>query len=439
MSKEMQFAGDYQLENILVHAPSTNGSLDIKGLMLELNVYESIYTPNLSGSLTIADSANHLQNVPFIGQEELEFKFGVPDNDLIDFTRHRARVTKISNVVRTEERQQVYTLNFTTKEFVRNLRHKVAKSYKGNALQIIHEVLKDTIGTDKSLRLEDTKQRLQLLGNNMDPFSFCSMVAKRSSSRDFNTDGMLFYESHFGYNLSSFGSISQLEPKIEYFVNPTDDRDTEADMHKILEYRITKNQDLLAHIKTGLLASTHYTYEHTNKKYSTTTQKYFDTFANLPFHTDNAPIYSQTPEDEKGNTVSDFTEASITYSTSNPYLFTKNFVDFQDYSNTSNLKPSRVYNYLSNDAFSVKCTVPGNSVLGAGDVVVLNLPSLEPIPDNSVGRNVYDQYLSGRYILTNIVHTLSSTGYSTTFDAVKDSVPIRYVPGATPREVINRL
>ena len=98
-----------------------------------------------------------------------------------------------------------------------------------------------------------------------------------------------------------------------------------------------------------------------------------------------------------------------------------------------------MYIYLSNDAFSVKCTVPGNSVLGAGDVVVLNLPSLEPIPDNSVGRNVYDQYLSGRYILTNIVHTLSSTGYSTTFDAVKDSVPIKYVPGATPREVMNRL
>ena len=36
--------------------------------------------------MTIADSANHLQNVPFIGQEELEFKFGIPDNDLIDFT-----------------------------------------------------------------------------------------------------------------------------------------------------------------------------------------------------------------------------------------------------------------------------------------------------------------------------------------------------------------
>ena len=82
--KEMQFAGDYQLENILVHAPTSNGGLDIKNLMLELNVYESIFSPTLTGALTIADSANHLQNVPFIGQEELEFKFGIPDNDLVD-------------------------------------------------------------------------------------------------------------------------------------------------------------------------------------------------------------------------------------------------------------------------------------------------------------------------------------------------------------------
>ena len=133
MSKEMQFAGDYQLENIFVHAPSTNGSLDIKSLMLEMNVYQSIFSPSLNGSLTIADSANHLQNVPFIGQEELEFKFGIPDLDLVDFTKHRARVTKISNVVRTEERQQVYTLNFTSKEFVRNLRRKLKKSFMSMA------------------------------------------------------------------------------------------------------------------------------------------------------------------------------------------------------------------------------------------------------------------------------------------------------------------
>ena len=437
--KEMQFAGDYQLENILVHAPTSNGGLDIKNLMLEMNVYQSIFSPTLTGALTIADSANHLQNVPFIGQEELEFKFGIPDNDLVNFTKHRARVTKISNVTRTEERQQVYTINFTTKEFVKNLRNKLTKSYKGAADQIITEILNDTLTTRKNIKAEATRQRLQLLGNNMSPFDFCSMVARRSSSRDFKSSGLLFYESHFGYNLRSFGALSTQGEKIEYFVNPTDDRVTNRDIQKILEYKVMKTQDVLAHIKTGLLGSTHYTYDINEKRYSTKTQKYFDSFTDTPFHTDRKPIYSQTPEDESGKRIDDFDKASISYSTSSPYLFTTSATDTTDYSNTSNLTPDRIYTSLSNDAFTVKCTVPGNSVLGAGDVVILNLPSLDPIPKNTPNSKVYDRYLSGRYILTNVVHTLSPTSYSTTFDCVKDSVPINYLSSTTPREVIGRL
>ena len=200
-----------------------------------------------------------------------------------------------------------------------------------------------------------------------------------------------------------------------------------------------KLQDLLAHIKTGFLASTHHTYNANEKRYSTTNSQYFDSFSNFPFHTDKSPIYSRTPEDESGRTVQDFVDSSITVSSSNPHLFTTSASDTTDYSNTSNLRPTRLFTNLSNDSIAVKCTVPGNSVLGAGDVVILNLPSLEPIPDNSVGRNVYDRYLSGRYILTNVVHTLSPTSYSTTFDCVKDSVPINYLSSTTPREVIGRL
>ena len=67
----MQFAGDYKLDSVIVH--SATGSIDIKALMVELNVYESIHAPNLSGSMVIADVANHVQNMPIIGQEDIEF------------------------------------------------------------------------------------------------------------------------------------------------------------------------------------------------------------------------------------------------------------------------------------------------------------------------------------------------------------------------------
>ena len=68
----MQFAGDYKLESVIVH--SASGSMDIKDLILELNVYESIHSSNLYGNLTIMDSANHVQNLPIIGQEDIEFE-----------------------------------------------------------------------------------------------------------------------------------------------------------------------------------------------------------------------------------------------------------------------------------------------------------------------------------------------------------------------------
>lgn len=433
MADTMQFAGDYQLDKIAVWAATTKGRLDIKNLMVEMNIYESIFSPSLSGSLTVSDTTNHLQNVPFIGQEELEFQFGVPDNELIDFSKHRARITKVSNMVRIEEREQVYTLNFTTREMVRNLRTVLESSYAGSADQIIEEVLDDDLGTQKNWDLEPSSQRQQVVGNSMNPFEFCSMVAKRGSSRDYESDGLLFFENHRGYHCKSYTSLSQLEPVVEYFAVPGDERDVDKDMMKILEYRVTKNQDVLAHTVTGLLASTHYTYDINTKSYTTQTKKYFDTFDNT-LHTEETafPIYSTTPEDQSGRAMDSYTKSSITSSTKNSHLFTSSSSDTTDYSNTSGLRLSQNHSVLSHDALTVKCTVPGNSVLAAGDIVELNLPSLEPQNADSPQERVYDQYSSGRYLLTNIVHTITPTSYTTTFDATKDCVRANYVSNITP-------
>ena len=102
----MQFAGDYKLDNVIVH--SASGSIDIKDLLLELNVYESIHSSNLYGNVTMMDSANHVQNMPIIGQEDIEFTVQTDeDTGTLDFTTFRGRIYKVNNMVRTVERQQV--------------------------------------------------------------------------------------------------------------------------------------------------------------------------------------------------------------------------------------------------------------------------------------------------------------------------------------------
>ena len=92
----LQFAGDYRLGPIVLF--SSSDPIDLRPLMLELNLYESIHSPNMYGNLVIRDSANHKQNAPIIGQEEISFTLEIPENETITFSDYRMRIYKISGV-----------------------------------------------------------------------------------------------------------------------------------------------------------------------------------------------------------------------------------------------------------------------------------------------------------------------------------------------------
>ena len=435
---DSQFAGDFQLDYIIIH--SSSDPIDIKPLWLELNVYESINSPQVYGDITIADSANHIQNIPIIGQEEIEFVFGTPDNELIDFESFRGRIYKVSNMVRTEERQQVYTIHFTSKEFIKNHRTRIDLAYNDSGDVICENILRDVLQTNKALNLEPSDLKVKLLGNNMKPFDFIRMLAKRCRSREFEGAGYLFFENHRGYNFRSWESLvvsaNGIRPaQIEYFVSPSSKSDVASDMQSILEYRVVKNQDFLAASVSGMLGSTHYIYDMHTKSYVKKEHKYHEVFNDRNHNEDptSNPLFTDTPVEE-GKNISDYTDQRLMLSNKDIRLHQINEYDGHNYDNLGQFNQDRLHDYTTHNQLVVKCTVPGNSVLAAGDVVLLNLPSFEPIPTVSPTERVYDEYLSGRWILTNIVHAVSPQNYSTTFDCVKDSTPIPYVSGAIPLE-----
>ncbi len=435
---DSQFAGDFQLDYIIIH--SSSDPIDIKPLWLELNVYESINSSQITGDVTIADSANHLQNIPIIGQEEIEFVFGTPDNELIDFESFRGRIYKVNNMVKTDERQQVYTIHFTSKEAIKNHRSRINVAHEDTGDVICENILRDVLKTNKALNLEPSDLKVKLLGNNMKPFDFIRMLAKRCRSREFEGAGYLFFENHRGYNFRSWESLvasaNGIRPaQIEYFVSPSADKDVARDMHSILEYRVIKNQDFLAASVSGMLGSTHYIYNMHTKTYVKKEHKYHDVFEERNHNEDptSNPLFTDTPvEDTKR--VSDYTDQRLLLSNMDSRLHMQSDIDGHNYDNLGQFNQDRLHDYTTHNQLVVKCTVPGNSTLAAGDVVLLNLPSFEPIPTVSPDERVYDEYLSGRWILTNVVHAVSPQNYSTTFDCVKDSTPIPYMSGAIPLE-----
>ena len=428
---DSQFAGDFQLDYIIIH--SSSDPIDIKPLWLELNVYESINSSQITGDVTIADSANHLQNIPIIGQEEIEFVFGTPQNEQIDFESFRGRIYKVNNMVKTDERQQVYTIHFTSKEAIKNHRSRINVAHEDTGDVICETILRDVLKTKKALNLEPSDLKVKLLGNNMKPFSFIRMLAKRCRSREFEGAGYLFFENHRGYNFRSWESLvasaNGIRPaQIEYFVSPSSKADVASDMHSILEYRVVKNQDFLAASVSGMLGSTHLIYDMHTKSYVKKEHKYHEVFNNRNHNEDptSNPLFTDTPVEE-GKSISDYTDQRLMLSNKDIRLHQINEYDGHNYDNLGQFNQDRLHDYFTHNQLVVKCTVPGNSTLAAGDVVLLNLPSFEPIPTVSPDERVYDEYLSGRWILTNVVHAVSPQQYTTTFDCVKDSTPIPYV------------
>ena len=73
----MDFAGDYNLSEIAL-INHQGEAIDIKLLVQELNIYESIYNNAVTGTVVITDAVNLINNLPIQGTERLAFKLKTP-------------------------------------------------------------------------------------------------------------------------------------------------------------------------------------------------------------------------------------------------------------------------------------------------------------------------------------------------------------------------
>ena len=142
----IEFAGDFSLENITIHNHEDNLAVDIKGLVVEFNIYESIFANALTGSLVISDSTGLIGKLPVQGTERLTFKLstkGMPVIDCSDETGHPMHIYKLSDKQQAKDGMQVYVLHFCSREFLRNLRTKVSKAFSGTLDQMVNSIMTD--------------------------------------------------------------------------------------------------------------------------------------------------------------------------------------------------------------------------------------------------------------------------------------------------------
>ena len=105
----VEFAGDYNMDEVLL-VNHEGEKTDIKKMITEFNIYESIYKNAVTGTIVISDAQNMIVKMPIQGTERLEFKLSTPGTkklthtvDATEETGHPFYIYKLTNKKQIQE------------------------------------------------------------------------------------------------------------------------------------------------------------------------------------------------------------------------------------------------------------------------------------------------------------------------------------------------
>ena len=454
------FAGDYDCKHIFLH-DHEGDKTDIKQLVDELNIYESIYKNAMTGSVVITDAQNLITKLQIQGIERISFVIKTPgtkgDRDIINASEesgHPFHIYKITDRVQVAPGTLRYVLHFGSREFMRNIRTKVSQAYDGRLDRAVYAMFLDEnyLDSRKTLTFEPCGNSDKIVIPNMRPFDAINMIARRALPEKSNGVGYYFYETTKGYHFRSWENMcvsqgrNKRPTKQTFYYAPINVKDDPAVDNKIeYDYKLIDNYEFITNIHDTAANTALGTYGHRvisynffDKSFTEEDYNYHNQFA-LTRHTDSATSQFYGEKYAVGESNVDETIANQKTQSSKVSDYPESRVSLQPTTQFTHNTPEGSYgidvledgrklgqeisqkNQVLNGT-TLKLTVKGQSYIEAGDVIEFKMRAVdEKNPDGQE-----DPQFSGRYIITKVRHKINPTRYDMILECSKDSVKTGY-------------
>ena len=425
----LQAAGDYDLDGALIIG-SSGRRINIINQLRELNIYQSIDSPFMSGNIVLADSAGVAELLPILGQERLLFSLKTPGHkDSVNFNDYHAIIYNLEKRFQTTDREQTLIINWTTLEHYKNLHTKISKSFNGMISTMVSEILSSDnfLGSKKPLHIDMTKNIRKYVIPNLNPFQTINLLKEEAISSDMSPH-FLFFENPDGIHFRSLDSLigSQgnlnVPHKNTYKSQPPEDpKDIEAALGTILHWEIDDNSNNFLNVKLGMLSSTLYYHDIFNKNIQKFDYDYNDTFkkrnSTNQENKSSGTLVPQAKIDDK--IITEFADSKIfVHPTASDKLHSVGTDN-----NADEWLQESISRELQRDYFTLKIETYGDTNIMCGDLINIVIPSNRPLSPTG-GHEQMDPILSGRYLVTSLKHqvTPSESMHSMVMTVMKDSV-----------------
>jgi hypothetical protein len=141
-------SSDYKLSTLTI-VTSQGDAVDVKPILLSLDIYEDIFSPSMTGQMVLGDGADIINSYQIHGNEFLLLSVDKPTlNQPIVKT---FRIYKVANRKMSDTALQNYTLFFCSEELVLTAQMSISQSYKGMRISdIVNDILKSKLKINSS-------------------------------------------------------------------------------------------------------------------------------------------------------------------------------------------------------------------------------------------------------------------------------------------------
>lgn len=417
-----------------------NGDIDISGIYEEINIYDSILVPVMSGHILVTDSIGLSGKLIFDGSESLLMNIVKDPEAAEPFNFKKAfRIYKQSKRESRTLNSEMYVLSFVSDELIFSDQQRINQAYEMNYTNIIKNIMANYLKVPENQLggiYDETVGIRKVVIPNLRPIEAIEWCAKRAVDEK-QAPCFLFYQNITGYNFASLSNLLVkpivLDIKFEPKNMPSTDALDEISSARTLE--VMSQTDAIDKTRSGVNSGKFIGFDPITRTIAAKELSYNDHYK-LMNHANENPNVSVIPNRDKIDNVSMF-NAKKTVSTFSASRQFSNYI--KKYDPTSLSKEDNIEQYLFQRKAilknlmerRVKLTMPGNFQLTSGFNIYLNVPNIAQ--KDKAGENE-DKSMTGQYIIVASRHIIGYEKFETIIEVATTSTENEFIPVGTNKE-----
>ena len=454
--EKFQNVTDFSLKSVLIAPLGETDGYEIKQMVNTFSYVESITSPFLAATMTVADSAGLLQDLPIQGGETV--KVTVQTSSKEEPEEYVLQVWKVGNRY-AKNNTQAFTIGLISVEGLNNECVRLIKRMEGHPEEIIAKILTEDLKSTKPFvttlngMSSPTQFSVKMLPTNRRPFDIISSLSVKSVSKDTNgsagsrsnsqsnrgkiggSAGYFFWENKRGFNFFAVDSLLEKNDDNTwgpYIEKPANQSDGSDDRITISQATFTSEVDIMSAMRKGKYSSLIVFFNHSTGQYEEYDYSLQDAYTDMKhLGAQNTPslikFSDKSISDYPTRIVSTILDHESWYN--DPEIASYDEQDgsespseFCDFHKHFSAQSMMRYELLKHQVATI--VIPGNSEICAGDKI--NIKLVNKTPGARVQDEPYDPESSGIYLIQEVTHTYNSTQstngrFVTTLRLMRDS------------------